>query len=136
MQRKIVVFGASGQVGHALVSSAPQLTAGFDRLSTDICSEDAVRRAIRRHPPLAIVNAAAYTAVDKAEAEPKRALHTNRDGAAVLAAAAASVGVPFIHLSTDYVFDGGKRTPYREDDPIAPLGAYGISKAEGEQAVR
>ena len=68
--------------------------------------------------------------------EAGQAFHINRDGAAVLAAAAASVGVPFIHLSTDYVFDGGKRTPYREDDPVAPLGAYGLSKAEGERAVR
>ena len=136
MQRKILVFGANGQIGRALIGEAPQLTAGLDRSIADICSEDDVRRAVRDHPPLAIVNAAAYTAADKAESEPEQAFHINRDGAAVLAAAAASVDVPFIHLSTDYVFDGTKRTPYREDDPIAPLGAYGLSKAEGERAVR
>ena len=135
MQRKILVFGANGQVGRALVSSAPQLTAGFDRLSADICSESTVKRAILEHPPLAIVNAAAYTAVDMAEVEPEQALRVNRDGAALLAAAASAAGVPFIHISTDYVFDGTKRTPYREDDPIAPLGAYGLSKTEGERAV-
>ena len=136
MQRKILVFGANGQVGRALVGDAPQLTAGLDRSIADICSEDDVRRAVRDHPPLAIVNAAAYTAVDKAEAEPEQALRVNRDGAALLAAAASAADVPFIHMSTDYVFDGTKRTPYREDDPIAPLGAYGLSKAEGERAVR
>ena len=136
MQRKILVFGANGQIGRALIGGAPQLTAGLDRSIADICSEDDVRRAVRDHPPLAIVNAAAYTAVDKAEAEPEQALRVNRDGAAVLAAAAAAADVPFIHISTDYVFDGTKRTPYREDDPIAPLGAYGLSKAEGERAVR
>ena len=136
MQRKIFVFGANGQIGRALIREAPQLTAGIDRSIADICSQDDVRRAVRDHPPLAIVNAAAYTTADKAEAEPEQAFLINRDGAAVLAAAAASVGVPFIHLSTDYVFDGAKRTPYREDDPVAPLGVYGLSKAKGERAVR
>jgi len=136
MQRKILVFGANGQVGRAIISRAPGLALGFDRSAVDICAEDAVRQTVRDHPPAAIVNAAAYTAVDKAELEPDAALRVNRDGAAILAEAAASAGVPFIHLSTDYVFDGTKRTPYREDDPIAPLGAYGISKAEGEHAVR
>ena len=130
------MFGANGQIGRALIGAAPQLTAGLGRSIADICSEDDVRRAVRDHPPLAIVNAAAYTAADKAELEAEQAFHINRDGAAVLAAAAASVGVPFIHLSTDYVFDGAKRTPYREDDPVAALGAYGLSKAEGERAVR
>jgi dTDP-4-dehydrorhamnose reductase len=136
MQRKILVFGANGQVGRAIISRASGLALGFDRSAVDICAEDAVRQTVRDHPPAAIVNAAAYTAVDKAEIEPDAALRVNRDGAAILAEAASSAGVPFIHLSTDYVFDGTKRTPYREDDPIAPLGAYGISKAEGEHAVR
>ena len=136
MQQKILVFGANGQIGRALVGEAPQRTAGLDRSAADICSEDDVRRAVRDHPPLAIVNAAAYTAADKAESEPEQAQHINRDGAAVLAAAASAAGVPFIHISTDYVFNGSKITPYREDDPIAPLSAYGLSKAEGERAVR
>jgi len=136
MQRKILVFGANGQVGREIAAQARGLAVRFDRASVDICVEAAVRQAVRDHPPAAIVNAAAYTAVDKAETEADEALSVNRDGAAVLAQAAASAGVPFIHLSTDYVFDGTKRTPYREDDPVAPLGAYGLSKAEGERAVR
>jgi dTDP-4-dehydrorhamnose reductase len=136
MQRKLLVFGANGQVGREIASRARGLAVGFDRASVDICVEAAVRQAVRDHPPAAIVNAAAYTAVDRAETEPDAALRINRDGAAVLAETASSAGVPFIHLSTDYVFDGTKRTPYREFDPIAPLGAYGLSKAEGESAVR
>ena len=136
MQRKILVFGANGQVGREIAAQARGLAVRFDRASVDICVETAVRQAVRDHPPAAIVNAAAYTAVDKAETEADEALSVNRDGAAVLAQAAASAGVPFIHLSTDYVFDGTKRTPYREDDPVAPLGVYGLSKAEGERAVR
>jgi dTDP-4-dehydrorhamnose reductase len=136
MQRKILVFGANGQVGRAIISRAPGLALGFDRSAVDICAEDAVWQTVRDYPPAAIVNAAAYTAVDKAETEPDAALRVNRDGAAILAEAASSADVPFIHLSTDYVFDGTKRTPYREDDPITPLGAYGISKAAGEHAVR
>ena len=70
------------------------------------------------------------------KSESEQALRVNRDGAALLAAAASAADAPFIHISTDYVFDGTKRIPYREDDPIAPLGAYGLSKAEGEHAVR
>ena len=136
MQRKLLVFGANGQVGREIASRARGLAVAFDRASVDICVEEAVRQAVRDHPPAAIVNAAAYTSVDKAESEPDEARRVNRDGAAVLAQAAASAGVPFVHLSTDYVFDGTKRTSYREDDPIAPLGAYGISKAEGEHAVK
>ncbi len=85
--------------------------------------------------PSAIVNAAAYTAVDRAEAEPGRAFGVNCGGAALLADAAARRGIPFIHISTDYVFDGGKRSPYREDDVPAPLNVYGSSKLAGEIAV-
>jgi dTDP-4-dehydrorhamnose reductase len=82
------------------------------------------------------VYGAAYTAVDKAEAEPTLAMAVNRDGAGALAAAAARLGVPFIHVSTDYVFDGRKDAPCREEDAPYPLGAYGRSKLEGEAAVR
>lgn len=135
-ERKLLVFGANGQVGRELTTRARGRAMGFDRASVDISDEQAVREAVRRNHPAAIVNAAAYTAVDKAEAEPDEALRINRGGAAVLAATAASANVPFIHISTDYVFDGTKPTPYREVDPIAPLGAYGLSKAEGERAVR
>jgi dTDP-4-dehydrorhamnose reductase len=82
-----------------------------------------------------IVNAAAYTAVDKAEAEPESAWRANRDGPAQLAAWCAETGVPLIHVSTDYVFDGRKGAPYVETDPTSPTGVYGASKLAGEQAV-
>jgi dTDP-4-dehydrorhamnose reductase len=85
--------------------------------------------------PSAIVNAAAYTAVDQAEAEPERAFRINCGGAALLADAAARYGIPFIQISTDYVFDGNKPSLYREDDPPAPLNVYGCSKLAGETAV-
>jgi dTDP-4-dehydrorhamnose reductase len=85
--------------------------------------------------PSAIVNAAAYTAVDRAEAEPERAFAVNCDGAVLLAAGAARRGIPFIQISTDYVFDGSKRSPYREDDVPAPQNVYGSSKLAGEIAV-
>jgi dTDP-4-dehydrorhamnose reductase len=136
MERKILVFGANGQVGREIIGKVPEIAVGFDRSAVDICVEADVDRAVRDHPTAAMVNAAAYTAVDGAEAESQEALSVNRDGAAVLARAATAVGVPLIHLSTDYVFDGTKRTPYGEDDPVAPLGVYGLSKAEGERAVR
>src|SRR5262249_52287125 len=96
----------------------------------------AVRRAIADSRPSLVVNAAAYTAVDRAEGEVEAARRANALGPAVVAKACADAGIPLIHISTDYVFDGGKRTPYRENDAIAPLGVYGRTKAEGEAAVR
>lgn len=92
------------------------------------------RRAEDLRPDV-VVNAAAYTAVDGAEVEPDRAFAVNRDGAAAAARAAAEMGVPFIHISTDYVFDGSKRTPYVETDPTGPINIYGASKRAGEEAV-
>ena len=136
MQRKILVFGANGQVGREIIRRAGDAATGFDRASVDISDAAAVKHAVRKHPPLAIVNAAGYTAVDQAETDIDAALRTNRDGAAVLAEAAASANVPVVQISTDYVFDGAKRTPYREDDPVAPISAYGRSKEAGERQVR
>ena len=136
MQRKILVFGANGQLGREIMDRAGDAATGFDRASVDISDAAAVRQAVLEHPPSAIVNAAGYTAVDQAETEIDAALRTNRHGAAVLAEAGSSADVPFVQISTDYVFDGAKRTPYREDDPVAPLNVYGRSKAEGEQTVR
>jgi dTDP-4-dehydrorhamnose reductase len=106
------------------------------RPELDIEDVDSIARAVRDVRPRAVVNAAGYTAVDKAESEPERAHAINRDGAAHLARAASKAGLPFIHVSTDYVFDGRKGSPYREDDLPAPLGAYGRSKLVGEDAVR
>ncbi len=136
MERKVLVFGAAGQVGRELVERPGDLAVGFNRADVDILDTAEVRHAISAYRPLAIVNAAAYTAVDRAETEQDEAYRANRDGAEVLAEAASSIRVPLIHLSTDYVFDGTKRAPYEENDAIAPLNAYGKSKADGEDAVR
>ncbi len=102
----------------------------------DITDRDAVLRALDAHEPDIVINPAAYTAVDKAETEPDLAFAVNRDGARNVAFACDRAGVPLIHFSTDYVFDGAKDGFWHEDDPIAPLGVYGRSKAEGEAAVR
>ena len=136
MQRKILVFGANGQLGQEILRRAAGRAIGFDRGAVDICDEAAVAKAVREHPPCSIVNAAAFNAVDRAETEAEAAFRVNRDGSAALAKAASLVGVPFVAVSSDYVFDGAKRTPYHEDDPVAPLNVYGCSKAEGERAVR
>ena len=135
----ILVFGAAGQVGRELVALAAARgvpARGVTHAEADIADTDAVTALIAVHRPRLVVNAAAYTAVDKAESEPEAAARDNVAGPRVLAAAAAAAGVPIVHLSTDYVFDGSKLGAYREDDPIAPLGVYGRTKAEGEAAVR
>jgi dTDP-4-dehydrorhamnose reductase len=102
----------------------------------DICDSDSVAGALAQHVPTVIVNAAAYTAVDKAESEVDRAFQVNRDGAAILAKQAAKADVPLIHISTDYVFDGSARVPYDEEHEVNPQGAYARSKEAGERAVR
>jgi dTDP-4-dehydrorhamnose reductase len=134
----ILVFGAGGQVGRHLLEIAAergQEIAGLTRAETDICVADAVAEAVARLKPACIVNAAAYTAVDKAESDEAEAFRVNRDGAAIVAAAAARAGVPLIHISTDYVFDGTSRRPYLEEDEVNPQGAYARSKEAGERAV-
>jgi dTDP-4-dehydrorhamnose reductase len=136
MGAKVLVFGATGQVGRALTARTRDVTLGFDHAAVDICDAAAVARVLCECPGAAVVNAAAYTAVDRAEIEPSEAMRVNRDGAANLARLASSARVPLIHISTDYVFDGSKQKPYRENDPIAPLSTYGLSKAESEDAVR
>jgi dTDP-4-dehydrorhamnose reductase len=138
MTSALLVFGAAGQVGREAVALATQRGApivGLRRADADITDAIAVRAALRRHRPAVAVNAAAYTAVDRAEQEPELAHAANVVGAAVLAAAAADAGVPLIHLSTDYVFDGTKNGPYTENDPVSPLGTYARTKAAGEERV-
>ncbi|KAA0678270.1 dTDP-4-dehydrorhamnose reductase [Roseomonas genomospecies 6] len=136
----ILVFGANGQVGFELLRAAwaPGLTpVGLTRAAGDVTDAQAVAAAIAAHRPALVVNASAYTAVDKAESERDAAFAVNRDGPANLARACAAAGVPLIHISTDYVFDGNsKTTPWREDDPVAPQGVYAASKLAGEEAVR
>ena len=135
----ILVAGRTGQLATALARAASRrgvAMVALGRPHLDLAEAQSVERAVAAVAPRAIVNAAAYTAVDRAGAEPARAFAVNRDGAARLAAAAARRRVPFIHVSTDYVFDGCKKAPYREDDAPSPLGVYGRSKLDGEGAVR
>ena len=108
----------------------------YDRAAVDITAHDAVATALRTNRPDVAINLAAYTAVDRAESDPEAAYEVNCTGAMNLAACCAALGIPLIHLSTDYVFDGETPVAYREADPINPLGVYGVSKAQGERAVR
>ena len=135
----ILVFGGNGQLGQELARKAVEHSAALTALlrsEADIANADQVDAAMRRYKPGIVVNAAAYTAVDQAEDEYDIALRANAQGPAILAAACQSADIPLIHISTDYVFDGKKNGAYRETDAIAPIGAYGRSKAEGETAVR
>jgi dTDP-4-dehydrorhamnose reductase len=137
-EKPILVAGKSGQLARCLSDAAamrnlPMVTVGRPELNIE--NREGIDRVMAAVAPSAIVNAAAYTAVDLAEAEPGRAFAVNCVGAALLADAAARRGIPFIHVSTDYVFDGSKRSPYREDDIPAPLSVYGLSKLASETAV-
>jgi dTDP-4-dehydrorhamnose reductase len=138
---RILVTGASGQVGRALVARLPRLPGGAaiiaaDRAMLNLSAPQAVAATLDRLAPGLIINAAAYTAVDRAEDEPALAMRVNAEAPGAIARWAAPRAVPFIHFSTDYVFDGAGETPWREDDPARPLSAYGASKLAGEQAIR
>jgi dTDP-4-dehydrorhamnose reductase len=134
---RILLTGAAGQVGHALaraLAPAGELHA-VDRSGLDLADPAAIERVFRRVKPALVVNAAAYTAVDRAESEPELARAINARAPEVLARESRRTGAVLVHYSTDYVFDGSKREPWREDDPVAPLNAYGHSKLEGERAI-
>ncbi len=134
---KVLLTGANGQVGWEIVRRATnhQLLALTHR-ELDITHSQVVQHTVKESGADIVINAAAYTAVDQAEQEPDMAFAVNRDGPANLAATCAQLGIPLLHLSTDYVFDGSKAGAYHEDDPVAPLGVYGDSKWQGEEAVR
>ena len=134
---RIAVTGSKGQVATALLERAERKAevVALGRPAFDLTDRAAVIAGLEAARPDVIVNAAAYTAVDKAEAEEAVATHVNGDGAGHVAEAAARLRVPLLHLSTDYVFDGKLERPYREDDPTAPAGAYGRSKLAGETLV-
>lgn len=139
MTDPILVFGAGGQLGQEMLALTKELgvrARGLARADVDITDRDAVERAIDRVKPRLVLNAAAYTAVDKAEDEIAVAEACNVKGAENISLATAKLGIPIVHVSTDYVFDGTKPTAYVETDPVSPLGAYGRTKAEGEEAVR
>lgn len=134
---RLAVTGKNGQVVSALQALAgPGLEiVALGRPELDLARPDTVFKALREAKPDVVVSAAAYTAVDKAESEPDIAFAVNRDGAKAVARAANDIGVPVIHISTDYVFDGTKTTAYVENDPTGPASVYGRSKLEGEHAV-
>jgi dTDP-4-dehydrorhamnose reductase len=134
---KVLITGAEGQVGRALLESRPAGVAviGCTHADLDIADAEAVRGCVDRLRPDVILNAAAYTAVDKAESEPQLARRANAAGPGYLAAAAAACGARVIHVSTDFVFDGRASRPYLPDAETNPLGTYGKTKREGELAV-
>ncbi|NMG74284.1 dTDP-4-dehydrorhamnose reductase [Aromatoleum diolicum] len=134
---KLLVTGANGQVGWELARSLMPLgdVIALDRSRCDLSRPETLAGLVAELAPDVIVNAAAYTAVDKAEAEEALATTINGTAAGELARAAKAVGALLIHYSTDYVFDGSKASPYTEDDPVAPINAYGRSKLAGEMAI-
>lgn len=145
---KILLLGANGQVGRALLEQLPVLgeTLPATRAGTldgaascetaDLEKPDTLATLIDRVAPDIVINAAAYTAVDRAEDEPEAAHRVNAEAPAAIAAACAARDALLVHYSTDYVFDGTATRPYREDDPPNPIGVYGASKLAGEQAIR
>ncbi|MFL5037979.1 MAG: dTDP-4-dehydrorhamnose reductase [Microvirga sp.] len=135
----ILLFGAGGQLGQELACAARERSIpirAFDRSQADISDASAVTKAITETKASLVVNAAAYTAVDKAETAVDEAKRANETGPAILAEACARSRLPLVHISTDYVFDGSKTGPYVETDPVSPLGVYGRTKAAGEEAIR
>jgi dTDP-4-dehydrorhamnose reductase len=137
---RLLIAGWQGQVARALVEAAPACpdvkACAVGRTALDICEARSIERALAQIEPSIVINSAAYTAVDKAETDVERAFALNRDGARLLAEAAARRNIPIIHISTDYVFDGRKAGPYVEEDVAEPTTVYGRSKLEGENAVK
>jgi dTDP-4-dehydrorhamnose reductase len=136
---RLLVTGAAGMLGHEVVAAGARLgheIVAWDLPECDLTDAGATLDAIRRLEPRAVINCAAYTNVDGAEADEATATLVNGDAAGNVAHACAAVGARLVHVSTDYVFDGSKREPWVESDPTSPLGAYGRSKLHGEDLVR
>jgi len=136
---KILVIGSNGQLGDELLIQGNNF--GYEILPADlpdldITNKTQIKDKLEKSRPLFVVNAAAYTNVDKAETDQNLAFAVNRDGPANLAEACAKFEIPLIHISTDFVFDGKKNYPYMESDPVSPLSIYGESKVQGENKVR
>jgi len=140
MKGKVVVIGSEGMLGGEVVELLKR--AGFEVVALDIpridiTRQESVRSVLGRSDTAhLLINCAAYTAVDKAESEPQAAFAVNRDGPANLACECERLGIPLIHISTDYVFNGKSDRPYKEDDEADPINVYGLSKWQGEEAVR
>ncbi len=136
MSTAILVTGGTGQLAQALKRADPSRVQVVGRPEFDFDHPETVAAVVRAHTPGLVINAAAYTAVDAAEAAPEAAARANADGPGLLAQACRQLSIPLIHVSTDYVFDGLKAEPYIETDPTAPAGVYGRTKLAGEVAVR
>lgn len=132
---RLLIFGRTGQVARELARLAPEATC-LDRQAADLNDPDGCARAIRAARPDAVINAAAWTAVDLAESHADSAHRINAAAPGAMARACAGLGIPFLHVSSDYVFDGRGTRPWHPDDPPAPVSAYGRSKRAGEEAVR
>ena len=137
---RLLIAGWQGQIARGLVEAAPACpdvkACAVGRAALDICSARSIERALSQIEPSIVINSAAYTAVDKAETDAERAFALNRDGARMLAEAAARRGIPILHMSTDYVYDGRKGDPYVEEDATEPLTVFGRSKLDGERAIQ
>lgn len=130
----ILIFGRTGQVAQELAALAPE-AAFLGRDRADLTDPEACAAAIAAARPRAVINAAAYTAVDRAETDADTARLVNADAPAAMARACADLGIPFLHISTDYVFDGSGEAPRSEDAATGPLGVYGATKLAGERAI-
>jgi len=133
---KFLVFGESGQVARELQRLGGEAVTVLSRADADLSNPEACAAAISATDAHAVINAAAYTAVDRAEGEEALALRINGEAPGVMARAAAARGLPLVHISTDYVFDGSGNQPFEVNDATAPLGAYGRTKLAGEEVVR
>lgn len=135
---RVLVTGAQGQVGYELLQRVPDGFAvfGYGSQELDIRNAEKIRTVFEAVKPELIINAAAYTAVDKAETDVERAYAVNSDGVGFLASAAENLGIPLLHISTDYVFSGEADKPYTPDDATSPTGVYGLSKLAGEKQLQ